>query len=378
LREVVVGIDVNEMRTPFIRMHQLRNVDEKYTFFYDESNNFRKVYLKTGGFNISKQDNFVLSGIVVNDIVEDIDLGSLREDLKLQKNVKEIKTKHIGSGNFLDFLNEEKVGVFLDWLEQQELYIHYFNLNVNYWAIVDIIDSLIDEIGDNSLFSYHMMLKSDLYKVAMNEKDAFFDMMRAFEYPNIREENITNFVVWLRSFIKLNSYVLESKRKDLLLSLFQNETLLKKLFFVMGNETNVLINNFLPFYVRTLYIFKNSRHIFDDEKSIEKIMHTFPLYDNGEELNNHLFINSINCNAVQISDLISGLLGKYFTFINELDICDMKTVKNALNQRQLNNLNLLKKVIDRSDDHSNAFFNSVISEDEYIKNDYMLHSIKRI
>ncbi|EPU0491438.1 DUF3800 domain-containing protein [Vibrio cholerae] len=373
-----MGIDVNEMRSPFIRMHRLRNVDEKYTFFYDESNNFRKVYLKNGGFNISRQDNFVLSGIVINDIVEDIDIGSLREDLRLQKSVKEIKTKHIGSGDFLDFLDKDKVGVFLDWLEKQEFYIHYFNLNVNYWAIVDIVDSLIDEIGDNSLFKYHMMLKSDLYKIVMNEKDAFFDMMRAFEYPNIKKENIASFVIWLRSFIKLNSYVLENKRKALLLSLFQSETHLKNLFFIMDNETNVLINNFLPFYVRTLYIFKNSRHIFDNEESIEKIMHTFRLYENGEELNNHLFVSSINCNAVQISDLISGLLGKYFTFINELELCDMGKVKSAFNERQKNNLNLLKKVIDRSNDHSNAFFNSVISEDEYIKNDYILHSIKRI
>ena len=371
-------IDVNELREPFINMHRLRNVDEKYTFFYDESNNFRKLYLKEGGFNIKKQDNFVLSGIAVNGIVNDIELGNLRKDLKLQKNVKEIKTKHLGSGEFLDFFNERKVEVFLKWLSDQDVYLHYFNLNVNYWAIVDIIDSLIDKVGDQHLFSYHMILKSDLYKVIMNEKDAFFDMMREFEYPNVKEHQINNFVLWLRSFINLNSHVLDFNRKRLLLSLFESESSLNELFFIMGNENNILINNFLPFYVRTLYIFKNSQHIFDDEDSIKKIMHTFPMSDGENELNNHSFINSVKCNAVQVSDLVSGILGKYFTFINDLKISDTDDVKANLNERQLNNIEMLRELISRSDKHSNGFFNSVISEEEYLKNDLFLHGVKRI
>ena len=51
--------DVNEMRKPFIEYEKLECVDDEFTFFYDESNNIRKLYLTSKGLNVEKSCNLV-------------------------------------------------------------------------------------------------------------------------------------------------------------------------------------------------------------------------------------------------------------------------------------------------------------------------------
>jgi hypothetical protein len=371
-------IDVNELRKPFIDQHRLNNVDDIYTFFYDESNNFRKLYLTEEGFNIEKCDNFVLSGIALKGRVTDINYDELFDNLKLQKNVTEIKTKHLGKGLFLDFLNERKVKIFLSWLNSEDIYIHYFNLNAVYWSVVDIVDSIIEKNPHPFYYMYHMSIKSDLYKLIKSDEKAFFNMLRSFNYPNIKGDELNSFTSILSDFITTKSVYIDSFRRNILLSLCKNLKELDELFFIMNETDNILINNFLPFYVRTLYIFKNSEHIFDDEDSIEKIMHHFPMQDGNKDISNYKFSNSKAFKGIQVSDLVSGLLGKYFTFIKDLEISDMPRIKGDLNERQQENLELMRLIISKSDKQSRGFFNSVMSEDEYMKNDYFLHNVSRI
>lgn len=370
-------IDVNELRKQLIEQQRLINVDDVYTFFYDESNNFRKLHLTEEGFNIENFDNFVLSGIALKGQVTDINYDKLFEDLKLQKNVKEIKTKHIGKGAFLDFVNERKVKAFLSWLNNEDIYVHYFNLNSVYWSVVDIIDSIIEKKPHQFYFMHHMSIKSDLYNLVKSDEIAFFNMLKEFNYPNIKSDKLPLFISFLSDFVITKSVNIDHFRREILLSLFKNLEDLDELFFIMNETDNILINNFLPFYVRTLYIFKNSKHIFDDEDSIEKIMHHFPMKDGTKDLHNYQFSNSKTFKGIQISDLVSGLLGKYFSFIKDMNISEMYKVKSNLNERQKENLELMRQIISKSDKQSNGFFNSVMSEDEYIKNDYFLHNISR-
>jgi hypothetical protein len=370
--------DVNELRKPFLDLHGLKNVDDVYTFFYDESNNFRKFHLTEKGFNIEKCDNFVLSGVSVKGDVLDINYAELFNSLKLQPNVKEIKTKHLGKGSFIDFINERKVSKFLYWLNNQGFFIHYFNLNVVYWSIVDIVDSIIDKKPNQFYFMHHMAIKSDLYKLVKTDEDTFFNKLREFNYPNVKNDKLTSFTEWLSDFVITRSVCLDDFRQNIILSLFKNVDELSELFFIMNEKDNILIDNFLPFYLRTLYIFKNSKHIFDNEDSIEKIMHHFPMRDGDDDFSNHQFSNSKKSKGIQVSDLVSGLLGKYFTFIKDMDIADMYKIKAELNERQRENLEFMKQIVSKSDKQSNGFFNSVISEEEYIKNNYFLHNKEHI
>ena len=45
-------------------LSDIQNVDVQKNVFYDESNNYRSVYLRNGKLNIPEDNNFVQAGIV--------------------------------------------------------------------------------------------------------------------------------------------------------------------------------------------------------------------------------------------------------------------------------------------------------------------------
>lgn len=104
-----------------------------------------------------------------------------------------------------------------------------------------------------------------------------------------------------------------------------------------------------------MYLFKNSKHIFDEEKSIQEDINGFPLTENGVPIQNHTFVKSHDCKAVQISDVIAGFLGKYFSYLKDVNDEQLMLDKVGLTSRQLKTVTALKDIIDFSDDVSRGF-----------------------
>lgn len=368
--------DVNEMRKPFIEYEKLECVDDEFTFYYDESNNIRKLHLTSKGLNVEKSCNFVLAGIVHRGECHSADFELLKKSLCLQKSAKEIKLKHIGKGSFESILKSEKLKILLQWLLDNDFYIHYFSLNVLYWSIVDIVDSVIENLNHverHFFIQSHMLLKSDLYKVIVSNEPLFLEKLREFEYPNIKSDRVEEFAKFLVSFVKENSEVLSEDRKYLLNKFMEGAEGSTELFFIMNEKDHVLISDFFIYYLRNTYLFKNSKHFFDEEKEIEAIFNKYDLVDQGVIINNYSFVNSEEMLEVQVSDVLAGLLGKYSTFLSDTGKDQLKIIKNNLSQKQLSNLNLLEKLIDKSDAVSRGFFYRTVSEDEYLKNSYFMH-----
>lgn len=368
--------DVNEMRKPFIEYEKLECVDDEFTFYYDESNNIRKLHLTSKGLNVEKTCNFVLAGIVHRGECHSADFEFLKKSLCLQKSAKEIKLKHIGKGSFENILKSEKLNTLLQWLMDNDFYIHYFSLNVLYWSIVDIVDSVIENLNhvERQFFiPSHMLVKSDLYKVIVSNESLFLEKLRDFEYPNIKSDRVEEFANFLVSFVKENSEALSEDRKYLLNKFMEGAEGSTELFFIMNEKDHVLISNFFIYYLRNTYLFKNSKHFFDEEKEVEAIFNKYDLVDQGVIINNYSFVNSEEMLEVQVSDVLAGLLGKYSTFLSDTDKDQIKIIKNNLSKKQLGNLHLLEKLIDKSDAVSRGFFYRTVSEDEYLKNNYFMH-----
>ncbi|SHJ08394.1 DUF3800 domain-containing protein [Cycloclasticus pugetii] len=368
--------DVNEMRKPFIEYEKLECVDDEFTFYYDESNNIRKLHLTSKGLNVEKSCNFVLAGIVHRGECHSADFELLKKSLCLQKSAKEIKLKHIGKGSFESILKSEKLNTLLQWLLDNDFYIHYFSLNVLYWSIVDIVDSVIENLNhvERQFFiQAHMLVKSDLYKVIVSNESLFLEKLRDFEYPNIKSDRVGEFANFLVSFVKGNSEALSEDRKYLLNKFMEGAEGSTELFFIMNEKDHILISDFFIYYLRNTYLFKNSKHFFDEEKEIEAIFNKYDLVDQGVIINNYSFVNSEEMLEVQVSDVLAGLLGKYSTFLSDTGKDQIKIIKNNLSQQQLSNLNLLEKLIDKSDAVSRGFFYRCVSEDEYLKNNYFMH-----
>ena len=88
-------IDVNLLRERDIALHGLVKVNEVYTLYYDETNNIRRLHIRPDGLNVKEPECFVVGGIAHTGPVRDLQFDDLRNALRLQKTVKELKLEHV-------------------------------------------------------------------------------------------------------------------------------------------------------------------------------------------------------------------------------------------------------------------------------------------
>ena len=65
-------------------------MDNEYTFFYDETNNSRLFRITETDFNVSKDEDFVLGGLVYEGKHKAFDMEKLLQSLRLQPTMKEV------------------------------------------------------------------------------------------------------------------------------------------------------------------------------------------------------------------------------------------------------------------------------------------------
>lgn len=364
----MIDFETDKIRQMNIDMHQLKNTERKYIFFYDETNNIRKFYLKESDFNDSSKTNFILGGIVFENTKTN--LQRCFDKLNLQKNITEVKLKNIASGDFLSCLKSKKLIIFLDFILNSDLYIHYSSLNFLYYSLVDIVDSteIQTKNGQNIDPYQNRRMKNVLFKIAKQEKNKIVYLFFNYEYPNIKEELLKEFISKLIDILKpfLNDKDFNEDLSILIQNL-EKASEKGKMTFNMDEENHLLIENFLHFYLRSIYLFKNSEHIFDRELTIEELLKDYNLKSDDKILCNYTFEDSKANLFIQASDIFIGLLGKYFNFINEYSIKQIKSFLDELDDVQYSNLELLVELIDKSDKKNRAFIFNTISNDEFEK-----------
>lgn len=364
----MVNFDVSDVRRMTKMLAPTADFDSSFIFYYDETNNIRKFYVREIDFNSSFNSNFVLGGLVYEGNQPDI--KPLFDRLNLQKNITEVKLKHIAKGEFLDCLKAEKLNIFLKCLLENDLYIHYSSLNILYWSIADIVDSAIanSEVAMQLGLGFSNHLKNDLYKLAKLEIDLVTELFYNFGYPNLKKESVLEFVEELTSIF--DEYLdtqefhfgLESLRQILKEAKKKNS-----LPFIMDEEDHILIENFSQFYLRPIYLFKNSNHIFDNEVTISEIISKYTIIDGNQEVKNYSFIDSQSDLFIQASDIFVGLMGKFFSYINTSTRENIVGDFESLSERQLNNVDALIDLIDKSNNKNVAFLHSIDSYEELTK-----------
>lgn len=368
-------MDIDYVRQMIIKQERFRNVDDQYTFYYDETNNVRKLYLTDSGLNVRQDKSFVLAGIAHICEFDNNRFEPLFNSLSLQKSSNELKLKHIAKGEPFDMLKSSKLKKIFDWLNENEFYIHYLNLNPMYWSVVDIIDSIIGETSEQGFILSHLQLKGDFYDLAMSNRQMFLSQLSTFNYPDVEKSNAYDFCHWLIAFVKERCGMLPIHRAAMLTSLLERSLELDDLPFISGFHGKELIDNFMVFYLQKLYIFKNSRHIFDEEDQIQSLFEGFSLVENGKPFENHEFVKSQNFRGVQLSDVIAGFLGKYFTYIKDTSLEQVIMDVASLSDIQRQCFQSLLLLIDRSDARSRGFFTFVNSDGERQKHQYLCQAI---
>jgi hypothetical protein len=267
-------------------------------------------------------------------------------------------------------LKSQKLKLFLQFIKDNDLYVHYSSLNILYWSIVDIVDSAIvnskvaQQLGPQ--FSNH--LKNDLYKLSRLEIDSVIQLFYKYEYPNIKKDSVLPFIEDLTSLFQ--GYIdtvdfhfgLESLRQIL-------KEAKKKgaLPFIMDEDDFILLRDLSQFYLRPIYLFKNSSHIFDNEDSIADTLKDYKILDGNEEITNYTFVDSQTEQLIQLSDVFVGLFGKLTNYLNTSSREEIDNDFDSLTAIQQTNIDLLIEVIDKSHNKNIGFLHNTDSFEEMSK-----------
>ncbi|WP_339173129.1 DUF3800 domain-containing protein [Paenibacillus sp. FSL H7-0943] len=368
-------INVNEERDLMIEFQGLENMDVNYTFYYDETNNGRKFHLADGRFNISIDQNFILGGIVYEGQSNDIEPTELFQRLDLQKTINEVKFKHIASGDFINVLKSKKINLILKWISSKKIYLHYTNLNPLYFGIVDIIDSAIVSSETTKAFDigYANLVKNELY-IALNKNiEKTEEIFYQYGYPSIDEDKIVEFLDDIIEIIEPYRYIQKSHLGiETAIQILKASRRNKSMPFIQDENKHVLMQDYSPFYMQPLRMFKNSMHYFDREDHIEKILKQYKFVDEKKQLDHYSFIDSKSNKFIQLSDIMMGLLGKLYAFIRRNSEEDIKYIISNLGELEKENLNLLNEITWKSHEKCKGFLLKITSDDERIKEQIVL------
>jgi hypothetical protein len=359
-----IKIDYSDARDAELMFRPDLDFDEPFTFYYDETNNIHKLRLREKGFNVDIHGDFVLGGICYQG--DKPDLSHIFDGLGIQKTVHEVKLTYIAKGTFEECLSSKNLDTFLNRILTSPVYLHYTSLNLLYWSIVDIIDSSLasslDLLKKGPL--YVRFLKDTLYRVCNAEIDAIATMFYHHKYPNLKETDIAPFITDLLHILKPYESHPEYKMglheiKKLLLKAQAEGTLP----FLEDEEDHLLINSLRMIYLRSIYVFKHSEHIFDEEGGIMRDLLDAEIVVDGVILSNYRFADSKNEILIQISDVLMGLVGKLNTFVNSFtaeEIVDKITKFDAI---QLSTLDTYLDVLTKTDSKNQTLLHTVASDD---------------
>lgn len=348
---------------------ELNNYTENnktYNFFYDETNNYRKVSLSNKGFNDNKvlTDNFTLGGICIEKD-KSIDISCLIEELKLQKN-QELKAKTFfrKMNAFEECISHKKLNLILNWI-LENAYIHYSDLDGFYYTVIDIVDSICDtEIGRKLPWELQEAFKSELYILLKGNIIQFFSLCKETNYPNISSENVELFC---NSLIELIERVSEEDDRWFTLEIFRQlikaKRKCKELIFLTDNLEHTIVESFYSLRQQSCIVFENSYHIFDKELKDEEEMNLNKmLLNDGTELNNFEFMDSKKYIELQISDIIIYLISKYLKFLTYNSTEDIDNKIKNLTEVARRNLEIFIKILNKSDQENSFFIRTVTAE----------------
>lgn len=331
-------------------------IDRKYHLYFDETNNVKKFRIKdgTGSFNVDSDFIFVLGGIEGEGIVT---LDELRTQFKLQANVNEIKSNHIYNGKLEDCLKSKKLDSFLNLLAEKGWHIHFSSLNLLYWSIVDILDSIDACVSDQECGITY--LKAMLYRVAKSAKERLVKIMYNYKYPDIKDmKSLHSFfeeLINMCSDYNAHSDSAMSKIKEHLISCLSLGLKQTSALFIQNEQELMLLKSFHDIYLAEIYTWVNSTLVFDKEDDIIKTLEGEKVEVDGQKVENYSFTDSKSNTMIQLSDVAVGIVSRYLQFIDvHAEKIEMEIAR--FSEEQMSVFKKLNSVLKRSRDHNPVFF----------------------
>ena len=351
----------------------LRNWDLPLRMYYDETNNIRRLTLSQAGASAPTDRAFTLAGVALKPHQAITGWADLRRELRIQTSALEVKFEHLAPSDYEGALAARKLSGLLAWLVDNDYLIHYSVLDVLYWSVLDIVETLMP---DERLFvtPFHLELKNELYVTVCIDPPAFMSLLHGFNYPNVGSGDVGAFLEAVLEFLEQEAPEDRNLAATILKQTLRHAARIPdiELPFLQGNKPGELIDNFSMHFVQPVCHFKNGSHVFDRETYVEKALQNLEIVD-GQRRLDYRFADSESEIGVQIADVVAGLLGRQFTYVQQHTLPELLRRKAGYSENQRCTLRLLRALIDRSDAFSDALLHSLLPLDTVFKNNTFLH-----
>ena len=167
------------------------------TLYFDESNNIKKGIIGKEKDNNADLENlyFVLGGIATKECLN-------FEELLKYTGVRQIPIDAkfnffaFKKNKFIDAIAQSRLRKFFEYLLKNNIIIHFNVLHYFHYAMVDILDSLIEEKDANQYAAllYYRNLQSDMTEVLFNDFNRLHDILVNYEFPNVQREKANAFI----------------------------------------------------------------------------------------------------------------------------------------------------------------------------------------
>ena len=258
-------------------------------------------------------------------------------------------------------MKENRLFETLPWIDKSPFYIHYTNVNNLYYTLVEIFDSIVkfDEISE---FEYeYSKMKSVFYYMFKKKADKLQILMYKYKYPNIQREDIEKFCNELL-FLLGSKWEMKEEEK-FLAGMLRRAAKSDELLFLHNNIDYIMQENYAEFYVDPIRKYQKSTHIFDEETTVQDIVKKQMTY-RGNMGNNFKFVKSETDIYVQLSDVVAGILGKLFKYINSTSVNQRRKDVESLSKIQVENILLINKLRTEANRENPGFLCSIAPLDE--------------
>lgn len=266
------------------------------------------------------------------------------------------KTVLGGSNDFTRILRRRETTRFLELLNQSEIAVHYHSQDNLYYAIVDIVDSMIAVSGHEHMSMLHRELKNTLYLCARIDPVGFLERLAAFGFPNVPPGEARPFCEFIENslldFLETRSESLSFEERffiETLRQMARTSSRCESLAFLKDNPSDTLVEGFSNHYQQVCLFFPEAFHCFDAETHV-----SMDIIDSD----NFHFIDSKSNLFIQLSDVWVGLLSRCFRFLGKW-VDDRSPDVFAHNPIALENLRTIRRLIDRSADLHPALVSSL-------------------
>ncbi|MBC6995196.1 hypothetical protein QWY85_12540 [Neolewinella lacunae] len=361
-----VTLILDDFIKPIERLHSKDCKINKYNLYYDETNNFRKFWIKNGRLNEEKYNTFVLGGVGFDG---DDNNPNLFDKIDLKPG--EIKFKTLAKGNFQDILKSSRLNIFLDSLVNSNYFVHFSAVDVMYYSLVDIVDSLIFQGEVSGRYTpYVFELKSFFYECLMEHRSRLHGILVKYGYPDINLEKSRPCLREIQALIKNDG----SLMSQIIHSLIEMAIREESFTLLQDEDENILLSDFHQFYLGVIYNNIESVHCMDEEATIQSILDEYELVYNGNILTKVHFLNSLADRRIQYSDIWVGVMSRYFDFVKMHDIPEMEAIFAGFNKFQKQAFNNINTIINRSHEKDKFLLHQVIPTYILRRRDWMLEA----